>query len=477
MGRSAHTRRELLAASTGTLAGVLALPALARAGRGGQTRPGTVALGDVPRRGVTVELDANADLVGLQWERPAAAAIRLRFRGAGGRWSEWVSAGEAGHGPDVPAAGPVTGEPVWTGGTRTVQLVPDRPLAGARLRTVDVSAGAGARNRARPAASRPLAEPRLDAGAGQPAIWARSAWAGSDSPPAVAPEYGNVELAFVHHTDNPNGYSPGEVPAMVRGIYVFHRFVNGWNDIGYNFLVDLYGGIWEARAGGIDQSVVGAQAGGFNTSSTGVAMLGTFSSVDISSAARRSLEALLSWKLALHGVPSAGEVTVRATRGAQRWSIHRPGERVILPRIAGHRQADLTDCPGNVLFAHLPSVRQTVHGSFPEGARLSAALARPAQQPPTAVREVQGRLARQDGRAIAGARVLVQARDVSRRGERVSERTLATAVTDGGGAWHATVPAARGAAVRALCLDAGGLGATRSPDLALPQVDARINAA
>ncbi len=196
-----------------------------------------------------------------------------------------------------------------------MQLIPDRTLSGAVLRTVDVSAGAGARN-AHQALSPRLAEPRLPAGAGQPAILARGAWAGSGSPPAVAPAYGDVELAFVHHTDNPNGYSRNEVPAMVRAIYVFHRFVNGWDDIGYNFLVDLYGGIWEARAGGIDQAVVGAQAGGFNTNSTGIAMLGTFASVDISPAARRSLQALLSWKLALHGVPSVGEVTVRATERA-----------------------------------------------------------------------------------------------------------------------------------------------------------------
>ena len=72
-------------------------------------------------------------------------------------------------------------------------------------------------------------------------------------------------MAFVHHTENPNGYCRGEVPAMLRAIYVFHRYVNGWNDIGYNFVVDLYGRIFEARAGGIDEPVVGAQAGGYNT--------------------------------------------------------------------------------------------------------------------------------------------------------------------------------------------------------------------
>ena len=89
-------------------------------------------------------------------------------------------------------------------------------------------------------------------------------------------------MAFVHHTENPNGYAANEVPAMLRAIYAFHRYVNGWNDIGYNFVVDLYGRIFEARAGGIDEPVVGAQAGGYNLASTGIAVLGSFMATPIS---------------------------------------------------------------------------------------------------------------------------------------------------------------------------------------------------
>ena len=74
---------------------------------------------------------------------------------------------------------------------------------------------------------------------------------------------------------------------MLRAIFAFHRYVNGWNDIGYNFVVDLYGRIFEARAGGIDEPVVGAHAGGYNYFSSGVAMLGSFMETPISAAARR----------------------------------------------------------------------------------------------------------------------------------------------------------------------------------------------
>jgi hypothetical protein len=104
-----------------------------------------------------------------------------------------------------------------------------------------------------------------------------------------------VELAFVHHTQSPNGYASAEVPAMLRAIYLFHRHVKGWHDIGYNFVIDRFGRAFEARAGGIDESVIGAHAGGYNQYSTGVAVLGSFMGAPISPAARATLESLLAW--------------------------------------------------------------------------------------------------------------------------------------------------------------------------------------
>ena len=155
-----------------------------------------------------------------------------------------------------------------------------------------------------------LAQPVLDAGAGQPPIIARSAWAAGRARPAGPANYGTIKLAFVHHTDNPNGYSRADVPALLLAIFDYHRFVRGFFDVAYNFMIDAFGRIWEARAGGIDEPVIGAHAGGYNAESTGVAVLGTFMSVVPPPAAIRSLERLLAWKLALHGIPSLGKVTV-----------------------------------------------------------------------------------------------------------------------------------------------------------------------
>ena len=103
---------------------------------------------------------------------------------------------------------------------------------------------------------------------------------------------------------------------MVLGICRYHRNSNGWNDIGYNFLVDRYGTIFEGRAGGIAEAVVGAQAQGYNSQSTGIASLGTFSTAGQTDAGLRAIAHLLGWKLGVHGVPARGRVAVVSGGGS-----------------------------------------------------------------------------------------------------------------------------------------------------------------
>src|SRR6202012_6085431 len=178
---------------------------------------------------------------------------------------------------------------------------------------------------------------------------------------------------FVHHTENPNGYSPGRVPAMLLAIYDYHRYTRGYFDIAYNFIIDLYGRIWEARAGGVDQPVVGAHAGGYNTRPPGVAILGTFTSAQPSRASVTALQRLRAWKLALHGVTSQGKVRVEVNPSDAFYTPFAPGQRVQLPRIAGHRDGDLTSCPGTELYRRLPAVRTVVNGQA--GPRYALTLA------------------------------------------------------------------------------------------------------
>ena len=97
---------------------------------------------------------------------------------------------------------------------------------------------------------------------------------------AGTPAYAdNVHVAIVHHTAGSNSYTAGQSAAIVRAIEIYHVKGNGWNDIGYNFLVDKYGQIFEGRYGGMTRAVIGAHAMGFNAGSTGVALIGNYSSV------------------------------------------------------------------------------------------------------------------------------------------------------------------------------------------------------
>jgi hypothetical protein len=491
MRRASFTRRSLLAGGAGALGGALLAraPGSAAALTGSAEAAlrtyaagsvGELALGQLGPGTHTLELARGASLVGVGWQAPRAAPIELRFSTPEG-WSAWVQAGERGHGPDAPAAGTrAVGEPVWTGGSSELQLRAGVALRGVSVHTVEVQGdpaeGASGAPRGARAAALALAEPVLEAGPGQPPIIARSAWARGKCPPRAAPGYGAVELAFVHHTDNPNGYSAAEVPAMLRAIYLFHRYVRGWNDIGYNFVIDLYGRVFEARADGIDEAVVGAQAGGYNLYSSGAAVLGTFSEREISARARRSLQALLSWKLSLHGAPTQGEVVVQVSAAGASYSRFPAGAQVSLPRIAGHREADQTDCPGGVLYGQLPSIRAgaAAQAGTPVQATIALVNVPSAQAPPllegaaAAGSYLFGTLTLLDGTPLAGAQVQIQARSVALRGEAVSERPLAQATTNEQGEW--ALPAAPAGAqplqpLRALYAGTpgvGGYGATVS---------------
>ena len=127
-----------------------------------------------------------------------------------------------------------------------------------------------------------------------------------------------MQVAFVHHTVSANDYTAAEVPSIILSICRYHRNSNGWNDIGYNFLVDKFGTIWEGRAGGIDQAVVGAQAQGYN-SHIDRASPTSARTQDVPADRRpRSTRsrALIRWKLPLHGAPTQGTVTLTSGGGS-----------------------------------------------------------------------------------------------------------------------------------------------------------------
>jgi hypothetical protein len=419
-----HTRRTLLARAT-LLAAALRSPASALAT--GSAPTFALQVGRVA--GETAPLDPGRpfSLVGVGWATPERPSIQLRARPRNGPWSDWASAAGAGHGPDG-APRERIGDPIWVGEADEVQL--RGAASGVRLHFVAASAQPDGR-----VAQLPLVPVDLAAGGGQPPIIARSAWS-QGARPRVAPSYGDVRLAFVHHTENLNGYGAGAVPAMLYAIYLFHTDVRGWHDIGYNFVVDEFGRIWEAREGGVDAPVVGAQAGGYNAVSTGVAVLGSFQSALPSAAALSALQQLLAWKLSLHGVAAEGQVTVAVDPAGASYTPYAPGTHVTLPHIAGHRDGDSTDCPGDALYGQLPAVRGAVSAMAGVAARLTMAGALPS---------FGGGLALLDGTPLSGATVEVQ-----RLASTGAWQTMASAVTAADGSWAAQLSLRTSALVRAL---------------------------
>jgi N-acetylmuramoyl-L-alanine amidase len=320
---------------------VLAFPGAARAG------DAPLVVREVPlhgERALAAAASPRFDLVGLHWRGPGSVTFSTRSRA--GRWSAWhAAAAEAEDAPDALSAEATRaaswrlGSPYWTG-----------PSDGIRYRL----RGRVTRLRAYFVRSTGVAvPPRTLSIAGSPLIVPRLGWSANErirrAPPKYAPA---LRFAIVHHTAGSNSYSRAQSPAIVRAIEIYHVLGNGWNDIGYNFLVDKYGRIFEGRYGGIDRNVVGAHAQGFNTGSVGVALMGTYTSRAPSKAALRSLEALLAWRLDLAHVDPRGTLTY-LSGGNPRFG---PGVPVFLRTISGHRDTGFTECPGNALYRQIPSI-------------------------------------------------------------------------------------------------------------------------
>ncbi|KOU59987.1 N-acetylmuramoyl-L-alanine amidase [Streptomyces sp. MMG1533] len=204
-----------------------------------------------------------------------------------------------------------------------------------------------------PVAARPAAAHS----ATRPHIVPRSVWAAGDSgrtrPP---PRYDDKVVAvFIHHTDSPNAYDCAEVPRIIRYLAAGMTDARDWDDIGYNFLVDRCGNIYEGRAGGIDRPVTGAHTQGFNHRTTGIAALGTFTTgVPVPKVMTDAIAHLAAWKLGLADIDPRATVRLVSSNGHSRYAA---GTAAALPALAGHKDGYRTTCPGAALSAHLPEIR------------------------------------------------------------------------------------------------------------------------
>jgi uncharacterized protein with LGFP repeats len=194
----------------------------------------------------------------------------------------------------------------------------------------------------------------------KPAIITRAQWGANES---LVQDYGtpakDLKAMYVHHTAGSNNYTAAGAYAQIRGIFTYHAKTLAWGDIGYQFLVDKYGNIFQGRRGSIDKPVQGAQAGGFNTDTIGVSAMGNYDVAAAPAGMVNAIEKVLAWQAYRYGVNPTGSTTLtqRGNAASARWS---DGKRVSVPTILGHKVTNTTACPGRYLDAKLPSIRKDV---------------------------------------------------------------------------------------------------------------------
>jgi hypothetical protein len=348
--------RRLLAVA----AGFLLAASLLGAGPTSADRPTTLAyeasaaVGSVK----TFPLPRPATDVAVHWRGQRGAHVRIAVSRDRVRFGNprLVRLDELGEGVK---SGETYGAVMAARGARAVRVWSDRPL---RRLTVLALTDRGAPARL------PL---RSLASTTQPLVISRAGWGADESlrfdstgkelwPPAFYP----IQKVIVHHTATQN--NDPDPAATIRSIYYYHAVTQGWGDIGYNFLIDEAGNVYEGRYSrqyapgesptGEDlngNGVTAAHAQSYNSGTVGIALVGTLTNQDATPATRSALERLIAWIDSSHGIdPQGSALYTNPISGLQ----------ATFPNIAAHRDVAATECPGGSFYATLPTIRSDVAG-------------------------------------------------------------------------------------------------------------------
>jgi hypothetical protein len=331
----------------------------------GTTEPVSGVPDTAPVLTVTDTDTSGFSLVGVTWTYDPAVTdtlVQVRVQDAAGTWGEWSRIGvedagtEAGAGSEVHARGGT--EPLWTGPSTGVEaeLV---TRSGARPTDVQLDLVDPGESPADAATDPAEIRDTANAATAMPPVRSRAQWGADESLRRGQPQFApTIKAATIHHTADSNGYAADDVPGIMRSIYRYHTVSRGWADIGYNVVVDSFGRLWEGRYGGLASTVIGAHAGGFNTSTFGVSMLGNYDIAEPTFAMISAVADIIAWKFALYRVDPKGKVALTSGGGSTvRWA---KGQVVTLPTIFAHRDTGITTCPGRYAYARMGDIRSLV---------------------------------------------------------------------------------------------------------------------
>ncbi|MDQ6750050.1 MAG: N-acetylmuramoyl-L-alanine amidase [Actinomycetota bacterium] len=304
----------------------------------------------------TFTLARGVTHVAVHWRGSSGARVRIAFSRDGRHFGRPRAVGLDELGEQI-GRGETYGAVMPAGGARAIRVSSDRRLRRLSLLALSDHGAPRRRGSARAAST------------AQPTVIPRSGWGADETlrydstgKETWPPEFWPIQKLIVHHTDTQNN-DPNPT-ATIRSIYYYHAITQGWGDIGYNFLVDEAGNVYEGRHArtyalgesptGEDLSgygVTGGHALNYNAGTMGVALLGTLTNQDATAAARDALERVLAWKASAHNLdPQGTSLYTNPVNGTQK----------TFANIAGHRDVNSTECPGGIFYATLPRIRSDV---------------------------------------------------------------------------------------------------------------------
>ena len=196
----------------------------------------------------------------------------------------------------------------------------------------------------------------------------RAEWGANQAYMTWSPKYANAAHVVVHHTAGTNNYTAAQSASIVAGIYYYHAVTLDWGDIGYNFLVDKYGQVFEGRYGTLSSAagkmVIGGHARGVNTGTMGISMMGNYVSTSPTDVQIDRVGKMAGWFLKRSGVTNASasaSFTILTTEK------YKAGQVVNLPRILAHRDVGYTTCPGDGGYSKMGQIRSVAQSQISSG--------------------------------------------------------------------------------------------------------------